>query len=70
MMYPILCKVRYESLHRLLSHRAMWAQMAFSVFVNWIIAPFLMVSSMAGAFTLHQVSFEVDLLIMAGSSSG
>lgn len=43
MMYPILCKVRYESLHELLSHRRLWKQIAFSIFVNWIVAPFLMV---------------------------
>lgn len=43
MMYPILCKVRYESLHELLSHRDLWKQIAFSVFVNWIVAPFVMV---------------------------
>ncbi|KAM0420894.1 hypothetical protein ACHAPT_011283 [Fusarium lateritium] len=45
MMYPILCKVRYESLHELLSHREMWKQICFSVFVNWILAPFLMVNA-------------------------
>jgi ACR3 family arsenite transporter len=44
MMYPILCKVKYESLHRVFAHRQIWVQLAFSVFVNWIIAPFLMVS--------------------------
>lgn len=43
MMYPILCKVKYESLHRVFAHRQIWVQLAFSVFVNWIIAPFLMV---------------------------
>lgn len=43
MMYPILCKVRYESLHKLLLHRDIWKQIAFSVFVNWIVAPFVMV---------------------------
>lgn len=43
MMYPILCKVRYETLHEVFSHRGIWKQMAFSVFMNWIIAPFLMV---------------------------
>lgn len=43
MMYPILCKVRYESLHELLREREMWKQIAFSIFVNWIICPFLMV---------------------------
>lgn len=46
MMYPILCKVRYESLHELLSHRDLWEQIAFSVFVNWIVAPFVMVTDL------------------------
>lgn len=44
MMYPILCKVRYESLHELFSHRDIWRQIGFSVFVNWVVAPFVMVS--------------------------
>ncbi len=44
MIYPILCKVRYESLHTLLSRRAMWKQVLFSIFLNWVVAPFLMVS--------------------------
>ena len=43
MMYPILCKVRYETLHELFSHRAMWKQILFSIFINWIVAPFVMV---------------------------
>jgi ACR3 family arsenite transporter len=43
MMYPILCKVRYESLHHVFRTRQIWIQLAFSVVVNWIIAPFFMV---------------------------
>ena len=43
MMYPILCKVRYESLHHVFRERGIWIQIAFSIFVNWILAPFLMV---------------------------
>lgn len=43
MMYPILCKVRFEILHRSFRTRALWVQVAFSVFVNWVIAPLLMV---------------------------
>lgn len=54
MMYPILCKVRYESMHRLLAQREMWKQMAFSVFVNWIVAPFLMVSLLDKLFLSSQ----------------
>ena len=45
MMYPILCKVRYESLHELFAERSLWKQIAFSVFVNWVVAPFLMVGT-------------------------
>jgi len=44
MMYPILCKVRYESLHQLLRTKALWKQIGFSVVINWIIAPFFMAS--------------------------
>lgn len=44
MMYPILCKVRYESLHEIFSQRDVWKQILFSIFINWVVAPFLMVS--------------------------
>ncbi|KAL9129560.1 MAG: hypothetical protein Q9217_002016 [Psora testacea] len=43
MMYPILCKVKYETLHYAFREREIWIQIGFSVFVNWIVAPFLMV---------------------------
>ena len=43
MMYPILCKVRYKSLHHIFQTRQIWIQIAFSIVVNWIIAPFFMV---------------------------
>ena len=43
MMYPILCKVRYEQLPGVFARRAVWAQIGFSVAVNWVVAPFLMV---------------------------
>lgn len=49
MMYPILCKVRYETLHLLFRHRHLWIQILFSFVVNWIIAPALMVG-LAWAF--------------------
>lgn len=53
MMYPILCKVRYESLHEIMGHRGIWKQIAFSVFMNWIVAPFLMVRKETSAFRLR-----------------
>lgn len=71
MMYPILCKVRYESLHRLLAHRAMWTQMAFSIFVNWIIAPFLMVSFIELVSSKSLCAFlSVDVLTLGVQSLG
>jgi arsenite transporter len=43
MMYPILCKVKYETLHQIFAHRQIWIQLGFSIVLNWIIAPLLMV---------------------------
>jgi ACR3 family arsenite transporter len=45
MMYPILCKVRYEVLHRVFRERQLWTQVVFSIIVNWIVAPLVMVYS-------------------------
>lgn len=44
MMWPILCKIRFETLHHSFRARTLWVQVAFSIFVNWIVAPLLMVS--------------------------
>jgi arsenite transporter len=43
MMYPILCRVRYETLHRVFGEREIWVQIGFSIVVNWIVAPLVMV---------------------------
>lgn len=43
MMYPIMCKVRFETLHYVFRKRDIWIQIGFSIIVNWIIAPLLMV---------------------------
>lgn len=42
-MFPILCKVRYETLHHTLKAKSLWIQIAFSIVVNWIVAPLFMV---------------------------
>ncbi|OMH83651.1 Arsenical-resistance protein Acr3 [Zancudomyces culisetae] len=44
MMYPILCNVRYEILHKMASTRTFWKNIAFSLVVNWIIAPAIMLA--------------------------
>jgi ACR3 family arsenite transporter len=43
MMYPILCKVRYETLHHSFRTREIWIQILFSIVMNWIAAPLVMV---------------------------
>jgi arsenite transporter len=47
MMYPILCKVKYESLHHVFNKRAIWVQIGFSIILNWIVAPLFMVRAYA-----------------------
>lgn len=44
MMYPILCKVKFETLHLVFRKREIWIQIGFSILMNWLVAPFLMVS--------------------------
>merc|ERR1711964_435507 len=42
MMYPILCKVQYETLHLAFKSSELWIQVGFSILMNWLVAPFLM----------------------------
>ncbi|KAE8371228.1 sodium bile acid symporter family-domain-containing protein [Aspergillus bertholletiae] len=63
MMYPILCKVRYESLHHVLGARGIWIQIAFSIVVNWIIAPFFMLA-LAWAFLPDEPELRQGLILV------
>ena len=45
MMYPILCKIKFETLHYVFRKREIWVQILVSVILNWLIAPFVMVGS-------------------------
>ncbi|RMZ35893.1 arsenite efflux transporter (ArsB) [Aspergillus flavus] len=63
MMYPILCKVRYESLHHVLRARGIWVQIGFSVVVNWIIAPFFMLA-LAWAFLPDEPELRQGLILV------
>lgn len=64
MMYPILCKVRFETLHLLLKTKELWRQIAISFVLNWIIAPLFMVA-LAWAFLPDKQELR-DGLIFVG----
>ncbi|KAI1335934.1 arsenical-resistance protein [Xylariaceae sp. FL0016] len=63
MMYPILCKVKYETLHKLILHKDMWKQVCFSIIVNWIVAPFLMLA-LAWAFLPDESGLRNGLILV------
>lgn len=57
------CAVRYETLHLLFSHRALWKQLAVSVVLNWIIAPALM-TALAWAFLPDRADLREGLIFV------
>jgi ACR3 family arsenite transporter len=63
MMYPILCKVRFETLHLLLRHRELWIQVGISFVLNWIIAPLFMVG-LAWAFLPDRQDLREGLIFV------
>ncbi|KAI8628223.1 sodium bile acid symporter family-domain-containing protein [Xylariaceae sp. FL1651] len=63
MMYPILCKVRFEALAEVFAHRGIWKQIGFSVFMNWIVAPFLMLA-LAWATLPDQPDLRTGLILV------
>ncbi|KAL8675546.1 MAG: hypothetical protein Q9168_000058 [Polycauliona sp. 1 TL-2023] len=63
MMYPILCKIKFESLHHVFRTRQVWVQIAFSIFLNWIIAPFLMLA-LAWAFLPDEPELREGLILV------
>ncbi|KAH0565426.1 hypothetical protein GP486_001179 [Trichoglossum hirsutum] len=63
MMYPILCKVRYEVLHLVFRTRQLWNQVIFSVVVNWIIAPLIMLA-LAWVFLPDKPALREGLILV------
>src|ERR1700760_3819770 len=63
MMYPILCKVQYETLHLLLRNREIWIQIAVSFVLNWIVAPLFMVA-LAWAFLPDRQDLREGLIFV------
>jgi ACR3 family arsenite transporter len=70
MMYPILCKVKYETLHHLFKKKALWVQIGFSIVMNWNIAPFLMVSCSAKPLYQCNLLINTEARTLMGLSPG
>ncbi|OBT76283.1 hypothetical protein VF21_03293 [Pseudogymnoascus sp. 05NY08] len=63
MMYPILCKVQFETLHVVFREREVWIQILFSIVLNWIIAPLLMLA-LSWAFLPDKPSLREGLILV------
>ena len=63
MMYPILCKVRFETLHLLAREKSLWVQIGFSFVLNWIFAPLLM-CGLAWAFLPDREELREGLIFV------
>ncbi|KAK0655757.1 arsenical-resistance protein [Cercophora newfieldiana] len=63
MMYPILCKVQYEKLHKIFREREIWVQLGFSILINWIIAPLIMLG-LAWAFLPDKEELRQGLILV------
>lgn len=64
MIYPILCRIRFEALPGMLRTRAIWVQIGFSLVVNWVVAPLIMLG-LSWAFLPDRAGLR-DGLILVG----
>jgi ACR3 family arsenite transporter len=65
MMWPILTKVQFERLPTLLKTRKLWTQIFFSLVLNWIVGPFLMLGlAWATLPEAHLASYRTGLLLV------
>lgn len=63
MMWPILCRVSPGSLIPLFRRRQLWQHLAFSVVVNWIVSPLLMLG-LAWAFLPDKEDLREGLIVV------
>ncbi|KAG9536508.1 arsenical-resistance protein, partial [Aureobasidium melanogenum] len=63
MMYPILCKVQYETLHLAFKSKELWIQVGFSIIMNWLVAPFLMLG-LSWAFLPDESGLREGLILV------
>lgn len=62
-MYPILCKIKFETLHHVFQKRDIWIQIGFSIVVNWLLAPFLMLG-LSWAFLPDKSGLREGLILV------
>ena len=62
-MWPILCRVSPSALLRLFSGREIWYHLLFSLVVNWILAPLLMLG-LAWAFLPDKEGLREGLILV------
>lgn len=63
MMWPILCRVSPTALVKLFSGRQIWYHLLFSLIVNWIVAPLIMLA-LAWAFLPDKVELREGLILV------
>jgi ACR3 family arsenite transporter len=63
MMYPPLAKVKYEELHQLLTEREAKKVFGTSLFLNWVIGPFLMFG-LAWLFLPDMPEFRMGIIMV------
>jgi ACR3 family arsenite transporter len=63
MMWPILCRVSPSSLFALFSQRQLYKHILFSLVINWIVAPFIMLA-LAWAFLPDKQDLREGLILV------
>ncbi|KAK9897955.1 arsenical-resistance protein ACR3 [Cystobasidium minutum MCA 4210] len=63
MMWPVLTKVQYERLPELAMERKLWYQIALSLFLNWVIGPFMMLG-IAWATLPDQPEYRIGVILV------
>lgn len=63
MMWPILTKVQYETLPKIFQSSRIWIQIGLSMFLNWIVGPFIMLG-LAWATLPDQPTYRTGVIMV------
>lgn len=66
MMWPILTKVQYERLPAVFSTPNIWQQLALSIILNWVIAPFVMLGLAWATLPEKKLASERQGVVLVG----